>query len=237
LFCIIFTHECITYFLFKRIGCPPCLNLSESDIQPQLSRRRPGQSRLTTPRSEADQVSILSGTENNITLGTPIGLFVPNENVRPGDYKEMLEIPRPGHADYTYQMKYGTRASSGGGRASARETIGRVAAGAIAEKWLKETYGTSIVTFVDSIGPIKLLKSLYSNPNTGKPWTRDEVDRNGSLVILRDASRTGWKCSSSTITISKDDQAKLDSRDEDIFVEVYNASSADAHIQLICLPN
>jgi chorismate synthase len=79
--------------------------LTEADIQPQLTRRRPGQSRLTTPRSETDVVTILSGTERGVTLGTPIGLFVPNENVRPGDYKEMDAVPRPGHADYTYQVR------------------------------------------------------------------------------------------------------------------------------------
>lgn len=90
----------------------------------------------------------MSGTEFGYTLGTPIGLFVPNEDQRPGDYKEMSMIPRPGHADFTYQVKYGTRASSGGGRSSARETIGRVAAGAIAEKWLNETYGTSVSCWV-----------------------------------------------------------------------------------------
>lgn len=86
-------------------GCPAGLELREEDIQPQLTRRRPGQSRLTTPRDENDQVSILSGTERGVTLGTPIGLIVPNENVRSCDYTEMREIPRPGHADYTYQVK------------------------------------------------------------------------------------------------------------------------------------
>ena len=114
-------------------GCPPGLAISEKDIQPQLDRRRPGQSRLTTDRDETDQVTILSGVENDRTLGTPIALSVANRDQKPGDYASMLSIPRPSHADYTYQMKYGIRASSGGGRSSARETIGRVAAGAIAE--------------------------------------------------------------------------------------------------------
>lgn len=136
-------------------GVPPGMQLTEQDIQPQLTRRRPGQSKLTTPRDEKDQVTILSGTERGITLGTPIAIFVPNENVRPQDYKEMSVIPRPGHADYTYQEKYGIRASSGGGRASARETIGRVAAGAIAEKWLTQKYNTSIVGWVSAIGTVK----------------------------------------------------------------------------------
>ena len=107
-------------------GCPPCLELSESDIQPQLTRRRPGQSAITTPRDEKDRVEIQSGTEFGVTLGTPIGMRVMNENQRPKDYgnKTMDRFPRPSHADWTYMEKYGVRASSGGGRSSARETIG-----------------------------------------------------------------------------------------------------------------
>ena len=147
-------------------GCPPGLELSEADIQPQLDRRRPGQSDLTTPRNEQDLVSILSGVEKGITLGTPIGLMVHNRDQRPGDYQEMLNIPRPSHADYTYQMKYGHRAGSGGGRASARETIGRVAAGAIAEKFLLERYGVQIVGWVDAVGHIE-----------GGPVDMEAVDR------------------------------------------------------------
>ena len=136
-------------------GCPPGLELTEADIQPQLTRRRPGQSDLSTPRQEADQVPIYSGTEFGRTLGTPIMLLVNNRDQRPQDYGEMSRIPRPSHADYTYQMKYGVRASSGGGRSSARETIGRVAAGAIAEKWLREQYGTEIVAWVSAVGDIE----------------------------------------------------------------------------------
>ena len=101
---------------------PPRLSLTEADIQTQLARRRPGQSALTTARNEADCVSILSGTEFGKTLGTPIGLLVPNEDQRPKDYGSTSHAPRPSHADYTYQAKYGTHASSGGGRSSARET-------------------------------------------------------------------------------------------------------------------
>jgi len=133
-------------------GCPAGLRLSEADIQGQLDRRRPGQSDLTTPREEADQVTILSGVEDGLTLGTPIGLLVHNKDQRPGDYGEMSQVPRPSHADFTYQTKYGTRASSGGGRSSARETIGRVAAGAIAEKILREEWGVEIVAWVSSVG-------------------------------------------------------------------------------------
>ena len=135
-------------------GCPPGMYISEADIQPQLDRRRPGQSRLTTDRDETDRITILSGVENGRTLGTPIALSVANRDQKPGDYASMQSIPRPSHADYTYQMKYGIRASSGGGRSSARETIGRVAAGAIAEKFLKEDFGVEIVAWVNSVGTI-----------------------------------------------------------------------------------
>jgi chorismate synthase len=135
-------------------GCPPGLAISEKDIQPQLDRRRPGQSRLTTDRDETDRVAIWSGVENGRTLGTPIALSVANRDQKPGDYASMRLIPRPSHADYTYQMKYGIRASSGGGRSSARETIGRVAAGAIAEKFLREDYGVEIVAWVNEVGTI-----------------------------------------------------------------------------------
>ena len=136
-------------------GCPPRISLSEADIQQQLDRRRPGQSELTTPRQEYDEVTILSGVENGRTLGTPIALFVANKDQRTRDYKNLLPVPRPSHADYTYQMKYGVRATGGGGRASARETIGRVAAGAIAAKILKKTYNIEIVAWVSVVGSIE----------------------------------------------------------------------------------
>ena len=152
-------------------GCPPKLVLRESDIQPQLDRRRPGQSIVTTARNEKDQVSILSGVENGMTLGTPIALFVANRDQRPGDYKEMQAIPRPSHADYTYQMKYGIRASSGGGRSSARETIGRVAAGAIADKILLERYGIQIVAWVSAVGTIE------ADNLVGRDLTRQDIDK------------------------------------------------------------
>ncbi len=153
-------------------GCPANLQLSEDDIQPQLTRRRPGQSDMTTPRDEADQVTILSGVENGKTLGTPIGLMVNNRDQRPGDYGEMSNVPRPSHADYTYQMKYGNRAASGGGRSSARETIGRVAAGAIAEKWLSEQFGTRIISWVSSVGEID------ARDMSREGLTREQIDAN-----------------------------------------------------------
>jgi len=166
-------------------GVPPRMALTEADVQPQLTRRRPGQSRLTTPRAEKDLVTILSGTEHGYTLGTPIGLLVKNEDQRPGDYKEMNDVPRPGHADFTYQVKYGTRASSGGGRSSARETIGRVAAGAIAEKWLREQYGLEISCWVDSIGDVRMPDSAIPESAAGRGWSRADVDRIGTLRLLR----------------------------------------------------
>jgi len=163
-------------------GVPPNLPLTEADIQVQLDRRRPGQSHLTTARDEKDRVSILSGTENGVTLGTPIGLFVPNEDQRPHDYGSMSAIPRPSHADFTYQIKYLNRASSGGGRASARETIGRVAAGSIAEKWLKLKFGIEIVAWVSSI-----LKVECDNVDVLK-ITRQDVDK--SLARCPDSEAT-----------------------------------------------
>jgi chorismate synthase len=132
-------------------GCPPRLPLSADVIQAQLDRRRPGQSDLTTPRREGDRVEILSGVENGLTLGTPIGLLVRNKDQRTADYSEFDAVPRPSHADYTVQQKYGVRPAGGGGRASARETVGRVAAGAVAEAWLRHAFGVEIVAWVESV--------------------------------------------------------------------------------------
>ncbi|KAF2742452.1 chorismate synthase [Sporormia fimetaria CBS 119925] len=147
-------------------GVPPGMALTEDDIQPQMTRRRPGQSAITTPRDEKDRVEIQSGTEFGITLGTPIGIRVMNENQRKQDYgnKTMDMYPRPSHADWTYLEKYGVKASSGGGRSSARETIGRVAAGAIAEKYLSEAYGVEIVAFTSSIGNEFLFPPTPTHP-------------------------------------------------------------------------
>lgn len=135
-------------------GCPPKLALSEADIQPDLDRRRPGQSKIVTPRKEADQVQILSGVFEGKTLGTPISMWVRNEDARPEAYSEMATKFRPSHADYTYQAKYGIRNWQGGGRSSARETIGRVAAGAIAKKLLRERYGVEVLAFVKQVQKI-----------------------------------------------------------------------------------
>ena len=132
-------------------GCPPRLELDLGKIQAELDRRKPGQSKITTPRKEADQVEILSGLRGNTTLGTPIALLVRNKDQRPDDYKDMELVFRPSHADATYQAKYGIQALSGGGRASARETIGRVAAGAIAKQILLKANGTEVLAWVKRI--------------------------------------------------------------------------------------
>jgi len=135
-------------------GCSPRLALTEADIQPDLDRRRPGQSKIVTPRKEADRVEILSGTFEGKTLGTPISMWVRNEDQRPEAYTEMATKFRPSHADYTYQAKFGIRSWQGGGRTSARETIGRVAAGAIAKKLLRERYGVEVLAYVQQVQKI-----------------------------------------------------------------------------------
>lgn len=164
-------------------GCPPGMELTEADIQPQLSRRRPGQSAISTPRNEKDQVHIQSGTENGRSLGSPIGMLVLNEDHRPKDYSETDLYPRPSHADWTYIQKYGVKSASGGGRSSARETIGRVAAGAVAEKLLKQAAGVEIVAFVSSIGEVSMNRTAQDPTfqtllNT---VTRESVDAAGPI--------------------------------------------------------
>lgn len=132
-------------------GCPPKLEITLEEIQFELDRRRPGQSKITTPRKETDTCEILSGVFEGKTLGTPIALMVRNKDQRPGDYSEMATTYRPSHADATYDAKYGLRNYQGGGRSSARETIGRVAAGAIAKKILRQVAGVEIVGYVQRI--------------------------------------------------------------------------------------
>lgn len=132
-------------------GCPPRLPFGVEDVQPELDRRRPGQSRLTTQRKETDKVEILSGLHEGFTLGTPIAMVVRNADARAGDYEDVRTKYRPSHADYAYDQKYGIRAWQGGGRASARETVGRVAAGALAKKLLAVRYGVEIVAWVETV--------------------------------------------------------------------------------------
>ena len=152
-------------------GCPPRLEISAAEIQFELDRRRPGQSKITTPRQETDTCEILSGVFEGKTLGTPIMILVRNKDARPQDYSEMLTAYRPSHADATYDAKYGIRNYQGGGRSSARETIGRVAAGAIAKKILRQVHGTEI------IGYVKRIKDLEGqvDPQT---VTLEDVEQN-----------------------------------------------------------
>src|SRR5438067_5499564 len=136
-------------------GCPPKIDISEADIQRELDRRRPGQSKITTQRQEEDRCEILAGMFEGKTLGTPIGILVRNKDARPQDYAEIAKKFRPSHADFTYEAKYGIRNWKGGGRASARETIGRVAAGAVAKKILSTLYRDfEIVAYVAQIHEI-----------------------------------------------------------------------------------
>ncbi len=136
-------------------GCPSGLLLSEEEIQQELDRRRPGQSQLTTERQEKDRIHILSGIFEGKTTGTPILLLAANEDMRPQDYDSLKNLYRPSHADFTYHMKYGLRDSRGSGRASARETLARVAAGAIAKKYLKQQFAIEILSFVQQVGSIQ----------------------------------------------------------------------------------
>ncbi len=152
-------------------GCPPMLPISEAEIQTELDRRRPGQSRITTPRKETDTCEIVSGVFQGQTLGTPITILVRNKDTRPQDYSEMATVYRPSHADATYDAKYGVRNWQGGGRSSARETIGRVAAGAIAKKILAQVSGVEIIGYVKRIKDLEAeidpdqvtLKAVESN--------------------------------------------------------------------------
>ncbi len=157
-------------------GCPPGLALTEADLQADLDRRKPGQSRHTTQRREADQVRILSGVFEGRTTGTPIGLLIENTDQRSKDYSNIMDRFRPGHADYTYQQKYGVRDYRGGGRSSARETAMRVAAGGIAKKYLRERYGIEVRGYLAQLGPIRF-----------QEFDWDEVSRNA--FFFPDAAR------------------------------------------------
>jgi len=137
-------------------GCPPGMTLSEKDLQGDLDLRKPGSSRHTTQRRESDEVKIVSGTFEGVTTGTPIGLVINNTDQRPKDYSKIANTFRPGHADYTYQQKYGIRDYRGGGRSSARETAIRVAAGGIAKKYLRENYGIEVRGYLAQLGPIAI---------------------------------------------------------------------------------
>jgi len=169
-------------------GCPPGLQLSAADIQPDLDRRRPGQSRHTTQRREPDQIRILSGVFEGLTTGTPIGLLVENVDQRTRDYSKIKDKFRPGHADYTYQQKYGLRDYRGGGRSSARETVMRVAAGAIARKYLRVRAGTEIVAYLRQLGPI-VVDFVDPSAIDRNPFFCAEPDRLPELEAYMDALR------------------------------------------------
>ena len=146
-------------------GCPPGLTLSEADIQVELDRRKPGQSRHVTQRRESDTVRILAGVFEGVTTGAPIGLLIENEDQKPRDYANIKDSFRPGHADYTYQQKYGIRDYRGGGRASARETCMRVAAGAIAKKYLRLKSGLQIRGYLAQLGPLRIALKDWDSVN------------------------------------------------------------------------
>ncbi|WP_204477017.1 chorismate synthase [Aeromonas veronii] len=166
-------------------GCPPGLEISEADLQGDLDRRKPGTSRYTTPRREPDEVKILSGVFEGKTTGTSIGLLIENTDQRSKDYSDIKDLFRPGHADYTYHQKYGQRDYRGGGRSSARETAMRVAAGAIAKKYLKQVHGIEITGFLSQLGPIKaegfdavqIEQNPFFFPDAGKLEALDQYMR------------------------------------------------------------
>lgn len=172
-------------------GCPPGLEISEADLQGDLDRRKPGTSRYTTPRREPDEVKILSGVFEGKTTGTSIGLLIENTDQRSKDYSEIKDLFRPGHADYTYHQKYGQRDYRGGGRSSARETAMRVAAGAIAKKYLKQVHDIEITGFLSQLGPIKaeafdaaqIEQNPFFFPDAGK---LEELDQ-----YMRDLKKEG----------------------------------------------
>jgi chorismate synthase len=180
-------------------GCPPGMELDAEDIQAYLERRRPGTSRHTTQRKEPDQVEILSGVFEGKTTGTPIGLLIHNVDQRNRDYTEIKDKFRPGHADYTYQQKYGIRDYRGGGRSSARETAMRVAAGAIARKYLQEQAGVEIRGYLSQLGPLELaatdLSIIDDNPFFCADPSRIEELEAFMIALRKDKDSIGAKIS------------------------------------------
>jgi len=181
-------------------GCPPGMALSEADIQHELERRRPGKSRHTTQRREPDEVKILSGVFEGITTGTPIGLLIENVDQRSRDYSDIADRYRPGHADYTYQMKYGLRDYRGGGRSSARETAMRVAAGAIAKKYLLETEGVRVRGYLAQLGPIKMDRLVWEGVEDN-PFFCPDPDKLDALENYMDALRKSGDSIGARVTV------------------------------------
>ncbi len=169
-------------------GCPPGLPLAEADLQVDLDRRKPGTSRYATQRRESDTVKIVSGVFEGITTGTSIGLIIENEDQRSKDYSEIKDVFRPAHADFTYHAKYGVRDYRGGGRSSARETAMRVAAGAIAKKYLAHHYGISVRGYLAQMGPIKVQKLDWDFIDQN-PFFCPDSDRVGEMETLIDQLR------------------------------------------------
>ncbi|MDE2070912.1 MAG: chorismate synthase [Gammaproteobacteria bacterium] len=182
-------------------GCPPGLELSAADIQHDVDRRRSGTSRHTSQRHEADAVEILSGVFDGRTTGTPIGLLIRNTDQKPTDYEAIKEQFRPGHADYTYLMKYGRRDWRGGGRASARETAMRVAAGAIARKYLRERYGITIRAWLAQLGPLTLAATDLAAMDTNPFFCADPA-RVPELEEFMDALRKSGDSAGARITVT-----------------------------------
>ena len=169
-------------------GCPPGMALSEADLQADLDRRRPGTSRHTTQRREPDAVKILSGVFEGKTTGTPIGLLFENVDQRSKDYGKLAEQFRPAHADYAYHMKYGLRDYRGGGRSSARETAMRVAAGGIAKKYLRESFGIQVRGYLAQLGPICVDRVIWSEIDNN-PFFCPDPDKVAELEVFMDALR------------------------------------------------
>ena len=180
-------------------GCPPGLALSEADLQGDLDRRKPGTARHTTQRREDDQVKILSGVFEGRTTGSPIGLMIENTDQRSKDYSNIMNTFRPGHADYTYQQKYGFRDYRGGGRSSARETAMRVAAGGIAKKYL-QTLGIQVRGYLSQLGPIEVEFGDWSHVNHN-PFFSPDNSRVGELEQYMDALRKSGDSVGATITV------------------------------------
>jgi len=181
-------------------GCPPGMALCEADIQHDLERRRPGKSRHTTQRREPDTVQILSGVFEGKTTGTPIGLLIENVDQRSKDYSDIADRYRPGHADYTYQGKYGIRDYRGGGRSSARETAMRVAAGAIAKKYLREAFGVLVRGYLAQLGPLRLAHKSWDAVEDN-PFFCPDPARVAELEDYMDALRKSGDSIGARVTV------------------------------------
>jgi len=181
-------------------GCPPGLEISEEDIQVDLDRRKPGTSRHTTQRREPDEVKIFSGVFEGKTTGTSIGLLINNVDQKSKDYTNIQNSFRPGHADYTYQQKYGFRDYRGGGRSSARETAMRVAAGSIAKKYLKDRYGINIYGFLSQLGPIEY-ETFDKNEISNNPFFCPDANKASEMEVYMDALRKEGNSVGAKITV------------------------------------